>query len=117
MNKVLVRLFGKTPEQLQKNIERAMNVAALIAAQGELTPDVAKNLHGEFWGVSDDKKTYELYPRMNDHKAFVRSQDTQSITVEFYYRYDDSDRKHNHVISEAVVLALGEPFATIVESV
>jgi hypothetical protein len=91
---MLVKIKGHSPERLEKNITAVMNVAAVICMKGYIpnSYDIRQpETSGKYWYERDG--TYELFPSANNDKAFVRAKDENSITVEFYCRYDYDNQK------------------------
>jgi len=90
-----LKIKGKTKKNLEDNIARAMNLAALFAHNGALP--TTKDLEDQRWWIFDEEnrndKKYNLDVLSNDYKAFVREESKEKeepyfVVVEFHYRYD-----------------------------
>lgn len=91
---MLVKIKGHNPERLDKNITAVMNIAAVICMHGYLPNSYDMRnpaTSGKYWYERDG--TYQLFPSANNDKAFVRAKDENSITVEFYCKYDTNNKK------------------------
>lgn len=88
-----VKIKGKDAADLEINIDRVMNLACMAFRRGRLLRDydMENRRRGEFW--YREGNTFELYPTLNNDKAFVRNEGELFIVVEFYSRYDSKKKK------------------------
>lgn len=110
---MLVKIKGRDAKDLESNIDRVMNVACIAHRKGRLLRerDLEDRTRGEYW--YRDGSTFELYPSLNNDKAFVRHQGEHFITVELYSRYDSSGVKSNALSN--LILALFPADTELVE--
>ena len=101
---MLVKIKGTDSSDLEANIDRVMNVACIAHRKGRLLRDrdLIDRRKGEYW--YRDGNTFELYPSLNNDKAFVRHQGHHFVIVEFYSRYDSSGVKSNAISNLIVAL-------------
>lgn len=121
MNTTQVKITGRNKELFQNFLEKALNIATMIARKGVL-PDAyhleEKNLDrlGEWWVLHD--KTYNILGTVNNHKAFIRDQGENAITLEFSYRYDPFPGKglrYAEIVPTVIAFILGENAEIIIK--
>ena len=100
----MIKITGHSPENLQENIERVMNLACVAFRRGAMPSDYdidTAATRGLFWTKVDG--IYHLLPTANNAMAFVREYETAYVVIEFHYRYD-SDRKHEKALDELMAV-------------
>lgn len=93
---MLLKLKGRDKDQLILITEKIMNIACVVSGSGYLPTEYDKNnLHasGRYWfeNVKEDK--FELLPRANNNKAFIRERGDYFLVIKFYCRYDTDNKK------------------------
>ena len=104
---MLIKIKGRNRERFGEVLEGVLNLATVAFSRGYLPTerDIANPQQtGLYWyrKFKDDK--FELLPRLNDHKAFIRDSGENFIVLEFYSRYD-GDKKQVDALSN-LILAL-----------
>ena len=84
-----ITITGLSLEMLQENISCVMNIATVVAGNGNI-PDqwdiAAPENSGKYW--YREENTFVIYGSANNWFAYVRNETDLSITVECSYRYD-----------------------------
>ena len=89
------KIRGKTKEQLQDNIKKILNIACVVFRGGFIPNDYERKYileSGNYWYLNEKENKYELYPAVNNHKAFIREKEDNYIILEFYSRYGSKEQ-------------------------
>jgi|JI10StandDraft_1071094.scaffolds.fasta_scaffold141461_4 hypothetical protein len=117
MRTTQVKITGRNKKLFDNNLECAINLAALYARGGTMPSNYDIKNNGRWWNLNENEEKYDLYPRANDYKIFIRGKGENWILLEFYYRYDNKDKNDNFLfqtkIAELVALMLGNDNAEI----
>lgn len=120
MNTIQVKITGRNKELFEKFLEGALNVATLIARKGSMPgeyymTDEHRERYGEWWILQDGR--YNILGTVNNHKAFIRAREENTITLEFSSHYDNihpEGMSYNKTVAEAIVVMLGNENAEII---
>ena len=93
---MLLKLKARNRLLLNDVVTSVMNIACVVSGSGYLPTEYDKtNLHasGRYWfeNVKEDK--FELLPRANNNKAFIRERGDYFLIIQFYCRYDTDNKK------------------------
>lgn len=117
--RTLVKITGRSEELFKEHLEGALNLASLFISKGRLpSEDDLESEHiSRWWDLREDENKYELYPAGNSYKAFIHEKGENSITLEFFYKYDSKEENgpnFNKTMAELVVVMLGQDNAEII---
>lgn len=107
---MLIKIKGRTQERFNETLKSIMNIASIVFGRGRIpTPQNMEEpkVTGLFWFENIEEDKFELLPVQNDHKAFIRERGVNSITVEFYSRYDKNN-KQTTALSNLIMSMFGE---------
>lgn len=90
-----IKIKGRTPEQLQRNIDRIITMASVICQGGYLPTEEEQtevNL-GRKPYLDEDNSRYHLFPMANNDWANIRKRGEDFVVLEFNHRYDKGYKK------------------------
>ncbi len=114
-----VKIIGRNKELFENHLEAAINLAALYARGGTMPSnyDIKEKDNGRWWNLNENEEKYDLYPRANDYKIFIRGKGENWILLEFFHRRDrnrEDGLSFEKTMAELIALMLGEDNAEIV---
>lgn len=95
---MLIKIKGRNQEELQKTIKSVMNLACVAFRKGNIPTEEdmqEPERTGLYWYENVKEQKFELLPRLNNHKAFIRGRGDNFIVIEFHSRYDRDNEQVN----------------------
>ena len=88
-----IKITEKNKERLDLLVESIMNLATVAISKGVIPSErLMKNENAGLWWHRNKEK-FIIAGSSNNHWGFIENETDTSVTIRFYYRYDDGKQK------------------------